>query len=96
MLRHLGVVERPEAIALAEQLKADVLLVDDWAARREAERRSLKVQGMLGLLSVASELGLIDITEMIGRLRTTNFRASEKLIQFILDRDEDRKKGTRD
>jgi predicted nucleic acid-binding protein len=88
----LGTGER-EAIALAEELKADVLLVEDWAARREAERRNLAVQGTLGLLSLASEHGLIDLTEAIARLRTTNFRASEQLIQSTLDRDRDRKKS---
>jgi predicted nucleic acid-binding protein len=79
-----------EAIALAEELKADVFVVDDWAARREAERRNLTTQGTLGLLSLASERGLIDLAETIARLRTTNFRASERLLQFMLDR----KKGS--
>jgi len=35
----LGAGER-EAIALAEELQADVLLTDDWAARREAGKRA--------------------------------------------------------
>jgi predicted nucleic acid-binding protein len=87
----LGAGER-EAITLAEELKADALLVDDWAARREAERRNLVVQGTLGLLSLASERGLVDLTEAICRLRTTNFRASEELLRSMLDRDRDRKK----
>jgi predicted nucleic acid-binding protein len=89
----LGAGER-EAIALAEELKSDVLLVDDWAARREAERRNLAIQGTLGLLGLASERGLTDLPRAIARLRTTNFRASEELIQRMMERDADIKKGS--
>src|SRR5438309_9454519 len=34
-----------EAIALAEEVSADLLLVDDWDARQEAERRHLRAVG---------------------------------------------------
>ncbi len=50
----LGAGER-EAIALAEELAADVLLVDDEAARLEACRRNIPVQGTLGILDIAAE-----------------------------------------
>src|ERR1700761_2278777 len=50
----LGVGER-EAIALAQELTADVLLVDDEAARREAAGRHIPVQGTLGILDLAAE-----------------------------------------
>jgi len=43
----LGPGER-DAITLAEELHADVLLVDDRAARREAERRRLPIQAHAG------------------------------------------------
>jgi predicted nucleic acid-binding protein len=89
----LGAGER-EAIALAEELKSDVLLVDDWAARREAERRNLAIQGTLGLLGLAAERGLTDLARAIARLRTTNFRVSEELIQRMMERDTDRKKSS--
>src|ERR1700733_3668273 len=29
----------PDAISLAEEMRADGLLIDDWAGRREAQRR---------------------------------------------------------
>ena len=80
-----------EAIALAEELGADALLVDDGAARTEASRRKIPIQGTLGILDLAAEHGLADITGAIERLRGTNFRASKKLIQFFLDRDVQRK-----
>ena len=81
-----------EAIALAEELNADVMLVDDEAARREAKRRSIPVQGTLGVLDLAAEHGFIPgLSDPIRRLRDTNFRASDKLLQFFLERDAMRK-----
>ena len=82
----LGAGER-EAITLAEELDAEVLLIDDWAGRREAEKRRIPTQGTLGLLSLAAEHGLTDLPRAIAHLRGTNFRADEKLIQAILDED---------
>ena len=80
----LGAGER-EAITLAEELHAEVLLIDDWAGRREAEKRRIPTQGTLGILSVAATHGLTDLAGAIARLRQTNFRADDKLIQSILD-----------
>jgi predicted nucleic acid-binding protein len=87
----LGLGER-EAIALAEELNADALLVDDEAARIEASRRNIPIQGTLGILDLAAEHGFSDLFDAIRRLQSTNFRASRKLIQFFLDRDAQRKK----
>lgn len=76
-----------EAIALAEEIHADLVLVDDWAARREAQRRKLVIQGTLGLLRFAAKVGLADLPSAIVRLRETSFRASDELVQFMLDED---------
>lgn len=81
-----------EAIALAEELAADLLLADDGAARREAARRKIPVQGTLGILDLAAGHGLVDFPDAARRLTETNFRASGKLIQFFMDRDALRKK----
>jgi predicted nucleic acid-binding protein len=83
-----------EAIALAEELAADLLLADDGAARREAARRSIPIQGTLGILDLAAEHGFVDFPDVVQRLSQTNFRASGKLIQFFMDRDTLRKKRT--
>ncbi len=88
----LGPGERA-AIALAEQFRADALLVDDRAARREARRRLLPIQGTLGLIDLAARHGLVDLPAAIARLRRTNFRAEEYLFQLILDRDVERRKA---
>jgi predicted nucleic acid-binding protein len=52
-----------EAIALAEEVAADLLLVDDWDARLEAERRNLRAIGTLRVLADGASLGLTDLAE---------------------------------
>ena len=76
-----------EAIALAEEIHAEFLLIDDWAGRREAERRRLNIQGTLGLLRFAAQTGVTDPPKAIARLRETSFRASEELLQSLLNED---------
>lgn len=88
---NLGVGER-QALALAEELIADVLLADDEAARLEAGRRKIPVQGTLGILDLAAEHHLADLPDAMQKLRSTNFRASKKLIDFFLERDALRKR----
>ena len=55
-LSHLDEGER-EAIQLGEELAADLLLVDEKAARREAAKRNLATSGTLGVLDRAAEKG---------------------------------------
>jgi predicted nucleic acid-binding protein len=81
-----------EAIALALELKADLLILDDRDARIEASRRSLVVIGTLRVLEDAAQLGLVDLPDALRRLQQTTFRASAKLLQDMLDRDEVRRK----
>jgi len=76
-----------EAIALAGEVGADLLLVDDGKARREARRRGLTVTGTLAVLAAAAERGLVDLPEAIAALRQTTFRAPAALIEQLLGRD---------
>lgn len=54
-LKRLDLGER-EAILLAESLTADVVLIDETAARSIATERGLNVVGLLGVLGAASEI----------------------------------------
>ena len=47
-----------EAIALAETLRADALIIDEKMGRREAERRKLRVIGTVRVLDDAAEARL--------------------------------------
>lgn len=75
-----------EAIALAHLLRADLLLIDEASGRAEARRQSLRVTGTLGILRIAAEQGLIDVPEILARLRDTNFYVAEDLIRSIFGR----------
>lgn len=89
-LSHFDEGER-EAIQLAEELSADLLLLDERAARREAVKRNLAVSGTLGILDRAAEKGLTDFSQLYMRLRQTSFYVSPSVERFFLERDAQRK-----
>jgi predicted nucleic acid-binding protein len=76
----------------AGKLRADLLLMDDWEGRREAERRALRVTGTLGVLERAAERGLLDLPAVLARLQATNFYLPATLIRDLLARDAGRKR----
>lgn len=75
-----------EAIALAEELHADWILLDEVKARRIATARGLKVAGTLAVLFEAHERGLLDLRQAVEDLRRTTFYLDERLVQTVLDR----------
>jgi len=79
------------AIALAEELKADRLLIDERDGRDVAKQRGLSVVGTLTVLNEAAELDLIDLPKVIEQLKATNLHVSGELIQAILQLDQERK-----
>lgn len=87
---HLGRGEA-EAISLAVELKASLLLMDDGLGRRAAQERHLAVAGTLNVLEAAAERGLLDLPAAIAKLRLTNFHMSEQLLTQILVADAERK-----
>ncbi len=56
-------------IALGQELRADLLIMDERQGRREAQRRKLLVIGTLGVLDKAAKRGLIDLPQVIARLQ---------------------------
>ncbi len=80
-----GLGER-EAISLAIELKADLILIDDLKARRAAERYGLSVTGALGVLERGAKRGLLSLIEATERLRRTDFRLSDAVLQEALER----------
>jgi len=65
--KNLGLRER-EAIALALELKANQLLIDDRVARRMAVRRGLLTAGTVGLMEQASANGLLNLSDAMENL----------------------------
>jgi predicted nucleic acid-binding protein len=75
-----------EAIALATEIQADLLLVDERKARAVANRFNLRFTGLMGILIEAKQKGHIPaIKPVIDRLRTeANFWISEPLYKQVL------------
>ncbi len=74
-----------EAIALAEELRVDWLLIDETMGRNEAARRGLQTIGTLGILREGHQAGLLDLRTAIDSLTAGGFRVSQSLIQLLLD-----------
>ncbi len=72
------------AIGLATDLKADLLLMDDRKGVIAARGKGLRVTGTLGILELAAKDGLIDFPQAIARLRRTNFRSPDALLNALL------------
>ena len=74
------------ALCLAEQLRADLVLLDEAAARLLASQRGMKVSGTLGVLCDAAQAGLLKLPAALDLLRKTNFRASPELWRALYSR----------
>jgi len=74
------------AIALAELISADELLIDDLAGRIEAERRHIRVTGTVGVLADAHVAGLLDFDTAAARLRSTSFRVHPDVERAVRQR----------
>lgn len=85
-LRHLGAGEC-DTILLAEELRAELLLLDDQQGRHAAQQRGLAVMGTLGVLEQAARRGLLDLPTALTQLQATNFRVHPDLIRALLDRE---------
>lgn len=75
-----------EAISLAEDLKADLVLIDDRKARRKAIEHRLKVAGTINILESAAKRNLVDPTIAFENLKKTNFRNSQSLLDEIISK----------
>lgn len=74
------------AIALAETVHADLLLIDEAAGRAEAKRRHLRVTGTLGVLRAGAEQRLVNVPELLERLKATSFYLDETLLNTTFER----------
>ena len=75
-----------DAIFLAEQQDAALVIIDDLLGRKVATARGLKVTGLLGVLNEAARQNLVDFPSAIARLQQTSFRVSSNLIHSLLQK----------
>ena len=67
------------AILLAQELNADLLLLDDMKARRTSTERGFAITGVLVILDQAATMKLIDLPAAVQSLQNTSFWASDSL-----------------
>jgi predicted nucleic acid-binding protein len=69
-----------EALTLAEELHADLLLVDERKAYHEAARRKLNAIGTVRVLEMAAEQNQLDLQVAFERVKQTDFWISHQLL----------------
>jgi predicted nucleic acid-binding protein len=91
--KRIGAGER-EAFALALELQADAVLLDDKGAMVEAKRLGIVTIRTFDILERAAKENLLDLPETIDRIKHTSFRLPPaKIIAEILERDRQRKQA---
>lgn len=77
-----------EAIIYADEIKADLLLMDEAAGRRVAKNMNLQMTGSIGILIKAFKMGLITMSEAedaFEKIRKSNRHISDKLFNSALN-----------
>lgn len=74
-----------ESIVLTDELKADILIMDERKGRKIAQSMGLNLTGTLGVIKFAKEQGIISSAkELIDQLIKNNMRISKQLYKDIL------------
>jgi predicted nucleic acid-binding protein len=73
------------SISLALKVNSAILILDDLRARRVADKLGLTYTGTFGLIAKSKIEGVIEsIKPIISKIRKTNFRISDKVIEETL------------
>lgn len=74
-----------EVIALAQELDADLVIIDERLARRHAKRVGLTLTGTLGVLLKAKQVGLVvAVAPLIDELRLKGIWLSKAVVAEVL------------
>jgi predicted nucleic acid-binding protein len=80
-------IDKGEAssISLALKMGNSTLVLDDFKARKVAEKLGLTYTGTFGLIAKAKLEGIIEsVKPLIAKIKNTNFRISDKVIEETL------------
>lgn len=73
------------AITLALELDSVLLVLDDYKARKVAQKAGLDITGTLGLFLKAKQTNTIhSVKPLLDKIQLTNFRYSQKIFEQIL------------
>lgn len=75
-----------EAISLALEIQTDYIILDDFAARKEALRLGLNVKGTLAVikkLHLSNKINIDDLDRLYQQLLSLNFRVKRELFDAI-------------
>lgn len=71
-------------IALAAKISADLVVLDDLAARNVATELGLNITGTLGILLAAHKQGIFpNLDDALNSLKQVGFRVSDRVLQSI-------------
>lgn len=74
-----------EVMMLAKEISADLLIIDDNAAKKFAKFLDFKVTGTLGiLLKAKSEKIISEVRPILEKMLAEKFYISEKIINLVL------------
>lgn len=68
------------AISLAQELNADLLLIDEAQGRKAAVDRRIAITGTVGVLELAADHKLLDLADAFDRVKNTDFWISHALL----------------
>jgi predicted nucleic acid-binding protein len=74
-----------DAIALAVELRADLILMDDRDGVRIARSKGFRVAGTLGILAMAAEHRLLNLADAFERIKRTSFHYHQETMDQLLD-----------
>lgn len=75
-----------EAIGLSLELNADLLIIDDLAARKVAGQLGISITGVIGILLEAKKKGMIhNLKEYLDKMQKHDFRISKTTYDLALE-----------
>jgi predicted nucleic acid-binding protein len=77
------------AILIGVEIHADLLLMDDEEGVIAARSKGLEVTGTLGILSRAGQRNLLNLREAFDRMKRTNFRCRQEVMDRFMAEIED-------
>ena len=73
-------------MALASELRADAVLIDERKGRRIAQAHGLATLGTITVLELAAEARLLNLKDALDSLQCTSFHITQPIIDAALAR----------